>query len=388
MSIQIETAGRPRTRLLAGAAAAFLSIAAVWAYGPAAAQNVNALFDDPMESLIGAQETPQTAPAAAQSETPLRAVPVQNGAAQTGTPAATPFQPSPETRFQNRVATPQAPQAPAVQDQAPAAGTLGFSAEPTRLDAQRIAEAGARGDQMVQGAAQRWGLSAATLYMLGALLGLLGLLLLARLFGLGQSQPKAQAVRAKRKPAPAARRTAQAPADDWEEEGEEPSGRFAVAARRAVARGGEPVRGAARGVTRRAAPEPVQDDDWAEAPAQEAAARRAPRQTPAREAFVEEEASAPRRPNLDRLAASIRETWPKGVSEAEAAVEAVASPARAAAARVAREFAEQPEEIPPQPRRTRPAARRGEGDFLDALEAAGEGDPSALDRVRGLGRAR
>ena len=383
MSIQIETAGRPRTRLLAGAAAAFLSIAAVSAYGPAAAQNVNALFDDPMESLIGAQETPQTAPAAAQSETPLRAVPVQNGAAQTGTPAATPFQPSPETRFQNRVATPQAPQAPAVQDQAPAAGTLGFSAEPTRLDAQRIAEAGARGDQMVQGAAQRWGLSAATLYMLGALLGLLGLLLLARLFGLGQSQPKAQAVRAKRKAAPAARRTAQAPADDWEED-EEPSERFAVAARRAVARGGESV----RGVTRRAAPEPVQDDDWAEAPAQEAAPRRAPRQAPAREAFVEEAAPAPRRPNLDRLAASIRETWPKGVSEAEAAVESVASPARAAAARVAREFVEQPEEIPPQPRRTRPAARRGEGDFLDALEAAGEGDPSALDRVRGLGRAR
>ncbi|WP_026310324.1 hypothetical protein [Neomegalonema perideroedes] len=363
MSIHIETAGRPRTPLPKGAA---VLVVALTLCGPLAAQTASPLFDDPMEALLEApQESPQ--PEAAR---PLSAVP---------------FEPAPEPRFQNRpaaapattAAVPVGAPAAAASGATPAAG-LGFSAEPTRIDAQSLGRAGARGDEIVQSAAQRWGLSAATLYMLGALLGLLGLLLLARLLGFGQNPPKPAPKR--RKPTrPAPRAAARAPADDWEEEAPEEA-RFAVAARRATkARPSAP----AAVVRSRPAAAPDEDwgEEWAEAPAPAQSARAASARAP-----------APRRPNLDRLAASIRDTWPKGAEHHDEHPDG-ASPARAAAARVAREFAaEEPPLAQPARGAGRPSrtAPRG-GDFLDALEAAGEagsGDPSALDRVRALTRAR
>ncbi len=358
MSIHVETAGRPRTPLMQGAAALALALTlSGLTAGPLAAQTAAPLFDDPMEALLDAPREPETRPA------PI------------------PFEPAPEPRFQNRPAAPAAavrtPATPAepLAEAAPSAATLGFSAEPTRIDAQNLgragAQVGARGDEIVQGAARRWGLAPATLYMLGALLGLLGLLLLARLLGFGQN-PVRETPPRRRKPAarPAARTRSGEAADDWEEQ-EPEEARFAVAARRASAR---PAARGRREPAAAAAPDGDWGEDWAEAaPSRAGASGRAPEAS---------RAPAPRRPNLDRLAASIRETWPKGEHPEEGAV----SPARAAAARVAREFAAEEPAAAASRRPSRSAPR--DGDFLDALEAAGEGDPSAMDRVRALTRAR
>lgn len=382
MSIHIETAGRLRASLRKGAAWAL--VAAALTASPLAAQTAAPLFEDPAETLLEAPDHQHAEPAAAPS-VPFESVP---------------FEPNPDRRFENRPAAPAAAAslaAGAAREEAPAplAG-LGFSPEPTRLDAQSLNQVGARGDEIVQSVARDWGLSSSTLYMLGALLGLLGLLLLARLFGLGQRPPRRDPRSAKAKPTPARRAVARIrePQDDWEEEpeAEDPSPRRA-AARRSEARAEAEPKAAPRPLRRVASAQEGWDEDWAEE-APEAAPTRA--ETAA--------ARAPRRPNLGRLAASIRETWPKEHEDAleEEPPAAHPSPARAAAARVAREFAEAaPDEIPPQPRRSRTAPRGG--DFLDALEAAGDhaesqsgaerqgdrrGEGSGLDRIRALTRVR
>lgn len=376
MSSLIENSGRLRAPLTKGAA---LFALALWSAGPLWAQTGAPLFDDPLQNLLeerGEAPRPGRAPPAA--------------------PTAVPFEPSPESRFQNRPAAPAAPAAPAsaprvgaapAQPAAPAAN-LGFSAQPTRLDAQSLgqvgAQVGARGEEIVQGAAQRWGLSPATLYMLGALLGLLGLLLLARLFGFGQKP--ARPVKKKTSARRAAAR-AQEPLDDWNEDPAEEEAYDAPRRRPEPARRAAPA-AAERPKSRRPAAPVLDEEGWAEDWGDDPEA--APRSAAAARA-----ARAPRRPNLDRLAASIRETWPgkAGEGHGEAHHEAPVSPARAAAARVAREFAAEayePDyaEEAPAPRRPSRSAPRGGGDFLDALEAAGEGDSAALDRVRPLSRTR
>ncbi len=369
MSIHIETFGRLRAPLLKGAASALV---AALLCGPLAAQTAAPIVDDPMEALL---EPPQEA-------RPL-AAPI---------PAA----PAPEPRFANRPAAPAAaapaPAAPAAEPAVSGSG-LGFSSEPTRIDAQSLgraaSESAARGDVIVQDAARRWGLSSATLYMLGALLGLLGLLLLARLLGFGQKPAKAAPRRKPVSRASARPARAQASLDDWEEPVQAEG--FAQAARRAASEAAS--RGGARrsaAVARPVAPPVAPDEDWGE----EWSERPEADDRGLRAARLDEASrrAAPRRPNLDRLAASIRETWPKGEAHDAGSLAAAASPARAAAARVAREFAqEEPDEIPPAPSRAASPTRRAPrgdlgGDFLDALEAAG--DPSSPDRIRALTRAR